>query len=158
MRQLAAFLNHAFLCAGQAFGDRTNPANPTAIDVAVVNSKRIGFCPAKSSPACVGGEKVGVFHAGAGFGHHRGDGVAPKLVVGGLLVRGRRLGRAVDLDEHEARRIVRLLDDVEPGDAGFADRLPGVFQTRGREGLDATGFYVNSDVDDEQGELALKDG
>ena len=110
------------------------------------------------SPAGVVRENVGELHARARFGHHRGDGVAPKLVVGGLLVRGRRLGRAVDLDEHEARRIVRLLDDVEPGDAGFSDRLPGIFQTRGREGLDATGFYVNSDVDDEHGELALKDG
>jgi hypothetical protein len=48
-----------------------------------------------------------------------------------------------------------LLDDVEPGDAGFSDRLPGIFQTRGREGLDATGFYVNSDVDDKHGVAGL---
>ena len=69
--------------------------------------------------------------------------------MGGFLVRRGGRGRAVDLDKNEARRIVGLLDDVESGDAGFADRLPGVFQTRGREGFDAPGFYVNSDMNNE---------
>jgi len=95
------------------------------------------------------GKDIGELHARAGFRHHRGDGVAPELVMGGFLVRGGRGGSAIGFDEHEARWIVLLLDNVEPGDAGFAERLPGVFQARGREGLGAAGFYVNQDMNDE---------
>ena len=36
LRQLAEFLRHAFLYTGHAFGDRTNSANPTAIDMRVI--------------------------------------------------------------------------------------------------------------------------
>lgn len=110
------------------------------------------------SPASVGGEEVGVFHARPGLGHHGGDGVAPALVVRRLLVRGRRLGGAIGLDEDKARRVVRLLDDVEPGDAGFDDRLQCILQARGLEGVDAPGFYVNVNMNNEHGEMALKDG
>jgi len=70
------------------------------------------------SPVGVVGEDIGELHAGAGFRHHRGDGVAPELVMGGFLVRGGRGGSAIGFDEHEARWIVLLLDNVEPGNAG----------------------------------------
>ena len=103
----------------------------------------------KTSPARVGGEDVGELHAGAVLGHHWGHGVAPELVVGGFLV-GRRSGRgAVDLDEDEAGRIVGLLQDIEPGDAGFADRQPGVFQTRSFEGFDRLGLHMNMNMNNE---------
>jgi hypothetical protein len=69
----------------------------------------------------------------------------------GLLVRGGGVGRAVDLDEDETRGIVGLLDDVKTGDAGFAHTLAGVRETRGGEGLDASGSDVDVDMNDEHG-------
>jgi hypothetical protein len=75
--------------------------------------------------------------------------------MGGLLVgRGSR-GGAVGFDEHKTRRIVGLLYDIEPGDPGFTDRLPGVLQTRGLEGLDRLGFDLNMNLNDEHGETGL---
>jgi hypothetical protein len=72
--------------------------------------------------------------------------------MGGFLVRSRRGGRPIDLDEHEAGGIVGLLDNIEAGDAGFAHAVTGILEARGLEGLDALGFYVDVDMDDEHGE------
>ena len=79
--------------------------------------------------------------------------------MGGYLVcRGGGRG-AVDLDEHKARRIVGLLDDIKPGDSGLADRLPGVLHARGFECLDGLGFDMNMYMNNEHNvtELAVSD-
>ena len=43
-----------------------------------------------------------------------------------FLVRGRRLGGAIGFHQHEARRVILLLGDIEPGDARLLDALPRI--------------------------------
>lgn len=75
----------------------------------------------------------------------------------GRLVLGWRVRGPVNLDEHEARRVVLLLDDVEAGDAGFLDAVAGVVERGGLEGCDAISLHVDVDVDDEHaGNLATR--
>ena len=71
-------------------------------------------------------------------------------------MRGMAGERAVGFDEHEARGIVGLLDDIEARDAGLADARTGVGERGGLEGVDALGFHVNEDMDDVHGEAGLR--
>lgn len=109
-----------------------------------------------SSEVGVGREEVGEFHAGARFGHHRRDGVAPGGVVGGGLVGGRRVGCAVGFDEDEAGGIVGLLQDIEACDTGLADAGAGVGERRGLESCDVFGFHVNVDMNKEHDGSSVK--
>jgi hypothetical protein len=67
-------------------------------------------------------------------------------------MRGGGGGRAVDFDQDETRGIIGLLDDIKTGDAGLAHALAGIRETRGGEGLDTPGLYVDVDMDDKHGE------
>ncbi len=61
-----------------------------------------------SSPTGVGGKNVGELDAGARFGHHALDRIAPALIVSGFLVPpGIRLG-PVDLDQQTLYRLDQL--------------------------------------------------
>lgn len=66
---------------------------------------------------------------------------------------GWRVGVAVDLDQHKAAWIVRLLNHVKPGDSRLLDTLPGVFQRSGDEGVNALGLDVDENVNDQHGEF-----
>ena len=58
------------------------------------------------------------------------------------------LGRAVDLDQLEPRRIVFLLDDVEASDAGLLHAGAGVGETGLAEEVDSAGYDAHVDVND----------
>src|ERR1017187_1238787 len=62
----------------------------------------------------------GVGLARARFGHHGRYGVAPGLIVRGLLVRRCALLSSVNLEQHEAPGIGALLHDVEAHDTVFS--------------------------------------
>ena len=96
-------------------------------------------------------EHRGVLRAGAGLGHHGGDGVAPGLIMGGFLVLSGSVRVAVNLDQDEPGRLIELLDDVEPGDARFLDARAGVGEGGRAKRLDALGLDLDLDVDDEHG-------
>jgi len=138
----------ARIVAGIDVRDRPARPAPSAIGRFASSIGR-GVAQAGVLPPGVAWEHVAEFHAGAWLSHHGGDGVAPKLIVSGLLVCCGRLRRSVDFDEDKPRRIVDLLDDIEAGDAWFPDRLPGVLLARGLEGFDVLRLYVNSDMNDE---------
>ena len=63
-----------------------------------------------------------------------------------LLMRRRRPRVPIRLDEHKTGRVVLLLGDIEPRNAGFFDALPRVEEGGLLEGLDALRFYVNMNV------------
>src|SRR5437867_2798381 len=67
----------------------------------------------------------------------------------GRLVLRRRVGVAIDLDEHKARQVVLLLDDIEPRYAGFADTVARIFKRGFFESLDAFRFDAHMNMDDE---------
>jgi hypothetical protein len=58
---------------------------------------------------------------------------------------------AIDLNQHEARRIVGLLSDIKAGNASFTNTGPCVRQRGGFETLNVFGLGVNVNVDDEHG-------
>jgi len=70
-------------------------------------------------------------------------------VVRCFLVSGRGPVRPVHLREQEPGGIVRLLEDIEPGDSRFPDTRAGIGQRGFLERIDAPGFHLNVDVDDE---------
>src|ERR1039457_3137892 len=59
------------------------------------------------------------------------------------------LGVAIDLDQHEARRVVRLLQDVETRNVRLLHAVAGVLQGVLPERVDVLGFDVNEDVNDD---------
>jgi hypothetical protein len=87
--------------------------------------------------------------AGAWFRHQGSHGVAPNGVVRGFLVESWGIFGAVGFDEHKARGVVGLLDDIKAGDARFEEALARVFG-RGRfERLDTVGFNADANVNDQ---------
>jgi hypothetical protein len=65
------------------------------------------------SVVCIRRIDIGELYALARFSHHLGNCIPPCFVVRGLFVGRRSFSGAVRLDQHEARRIIRLLKDVE---------------------------------------------
>jgi hypothetical protein len=63
-------------------------------------------------------------------------------------VLGRIVGRAIDLDQHEARGIIGLLDHVEAGDARLFDAVLRVLDGRSDEGFKMFRLDVDEYVDD----------
>lgn len=82
-------------------------------------------------------------HGSAGFGHHIGDGIAPRGVMRGFLVRGGRFGIAVHFVENKAVGVVVILQYIKPRDARLLDAVSGVLQRRLAKGLNAIGFHVD---------------
>ena len=66
-----------------------------------------------------------------------------------LLVRDAGGGIAINLDEHEARRVVGLLHHIEPRDAGFLHAGAGVGERGGLERFETFRFYPDVDMHDE---------
>ena len=66
-----------------------------------------------------------------------------------LFVRGVGGGIAINFDEHEARRIVGLLDDIEAADARLQQAQARVEERGGFESRDAIRLHMNMNVDDE---------
>src|SRR5439155_11834523 len=56
---------------------------------------------------------------------------------------------AIDFDEHETVRVVRLLDDIKAGNARFLDAVARVLECGLPERLDALRFHMNLDMDDQ---------
>ena len=88
-------------------------------------------------------------------GHHLGHRVAPGCVVRGLLVARRIVGRAIDLDEHEAVGIVRLLYHIEPCNARLLHTAARILDGGGLERLDKLRFHMDKNMDDEHWVLLL---
>ena len=76
--------------------------------------------------------------------------------MGGFLVRGLGLRRAVSLDQDEARGIIGVLHDIEARDTGFADAGAGIGKRRRLEDVDAVGFHLNMDENDQHGREAWR--
>jgi hypothetical protein len=55
----------------------------------------------------------------------------------------------VDFHQYEPADIVRLLHNVESGDAWFFDRRPGILQGGGYEVVNAPRLHMNLNVDGE---------
>lgn len=66
-----------------------------------------------------------------------------------LFVAQGRLVVTIRFDEHEARRVVFFLDDVEPKHTGLGEARAGVLQSGGFEVLHELGFDLDLDVHDE---------
>jgi len=69
---------------------------------------------------------IGEFDARTRLGHHVGHRVSPFLVMSGLFMASRGVQIAINLDKDESSGIVLLLNDIESGNAGFANAVPGV--------------------------------
>src|SRR4030067_1061595 len=82
----------------------------------------------------------------ARFGHHGSHGLAPLEVVRGGLVLGWSLGRAIGLEQDEARGVIILLIDLETRDARFVLAVPGVLECRLQESGD--GFRLNVNLNE----------
>ena len=67
----------------------------------------------------------------------------------GFLMLSRGIRRTVHLDKNEPRRIIRLLDYIEPGDPRFENALACVFDCGLAERADELGFYVGVHVNNE---------
>ena len=67
----------------------------------------------------------------------------------GFFVPRRRASVAICLDEHKARWVVLLLDDIEPSYAGFADAVARIFERGLFESLDALRFDAHMNMDNE---------
>ncbi len=64
-----------------------------------------------------------------------------------LLVSGRIVRRAVDLDQNKTGRIVLLLDDVEPSDPRLLDAVARVGDSRFLESLVQVGLVVYKNME-----------
>lgn len=117
---------------------------------AVANSN--GVC---LSPLFVSGKDVRVSDTLARFGHHVLDGVSPSPIVWGFLVSSRVFSRPVDLNQHEARRVIHLLYDIKTGDTGLFDALRGVLKRCSAKSLYRFGSNVHMDMNDEHFEHAV---
>src|SRR6185436_15214450 len=96
----------------------------------------------------VGGKDVGEFHARARLRHHGFHRVAPHLVVRRLFVRGRSLGAAICLHQHEPGRIILLLEKIEPRDSRFFEAFMRVGQSRVAKHLNEILPYMDVNVND----------
>ena len=71
----------------------------------------------------------------------------------GLLVGGRRVLVRVHLDEHDVRRVVAVLDDVEAQHTRLAARGLGIGSGRVQKGLDHVGQHGNVHMDHSHGSI-----
>jgi hypothetical protein len=98
------------------------------------------------APTSIVREDVVILDAAARLGHHLGDGVAPGLVVGGLLVLRRCGGRPINLDQYRIYVPSRPFCPPKPFSLSFVscgtvpDPDPG--QSRKVAGLLDTGASV----------------
>jgi hypothetical protein len=96
-------------------------------------------------------EQAGELCAASRFLHHGGDGVAPFCVVRGFFVRFRCCFIAIDLDQYEPRRIVRLLHDIESRYSWLSNAIPRVFYRRFNKISHGFSIHVDLDMDDKHG-------
>ena len=89
-----------------------------------------------------------ILYANAGRSHHIGDRAAPCGVVRRFLVTQRRVGVAIDLQQHKTRWIGGLAKDVEARDAGFPHAVSRIRQRGLQEGIFASGLNLNMNVND----------
>ena len=66
-----------------------------------------------------------------------------------LLMSSRRFGVTIDLDQHKARRIILLLDNVESGYSWLSDALTRIGVGCRFESFDRLGFYSDMNVNDQ---------
>lgn len=66
-----------------------------------------------------------------------------------LLVRRGGSGIAIDLDENKPRRIILLLNDIEPGHTLFFKARPGIRQRRSFKLFHCFRFDMNMNVNNE---------
>src|SRR3990172_2749781 len=128
-----------------------NVPGPKSTLPAVAKSNCIWLTPGR-----IVREDVVVHRARPGLGHHLPCGLLPGLVVGGLAMLRRIVGRAIDLDQDEPRRVVVLLDDVETRDPRLAHAVAGVLDGRGTEGLHRFGPNVDENVHDVHGSHSFR--
>jgi hypothetical protein len=94
------------------------------------------------------GEQVGEFCAGAWSIHHGSDSVTPFCIVRSFFVRLGGRFVAIDLDQHEPRRIIRLLHDIESRYSWLPDAIPRIFHRRFNKISHGFGIHVDMDMDD----------
>ena len=58
-------------------------------------------------------------------------------------------GGAVHLNEYESRRVIRLLDDIEPRDTRLLHAVARVLEAGVAKRLDKLGLHVNMNMDDQ---------
>lgn len=69
----------------------------------------------------------------------------------GFLVRRGRPGRPIDLLQKEALRVIRLLDQVEPGNAWLLNTRPSVGKCGIDKGLNGLRPNMNMNVNNQHG-------
>lgn len=69
----------------------------------------------------------------------------------GFLVRGGSYSVAINFNQHEAGRIIGLLNDIESRDTGFLAAFGGVEDRGLLERLDTVRFHVDMNMHDEHG-------
>ena len=89
------------------------------------------------------------FRAAPRLGHPRGNGITPDRVVRGFLVSCGSFCVPVRLDEDESGGVLSVLNDVEPGDAGFPEGGGGIGACGIDEGGDVVGEDSDVDMDDQ---------
>lgn len=99
-----------------------------------------------TSPTRILGKKVAELHALARFGHHWRDRVAPDGIMLGFLMCRCGVGISINLDQHETRRVVLLLDDIEARDAWFFQARTRVGERGLIEGVNALRFDMNMNM------------
>jgi hypothetical protein len=67
-----------------------------------------------------------------------------------LFVRHGRCRVTVDLDEHEAARVLAVREQIEADDAGLSAAGLGVGEGRQAKGIFGPGLHADVDVNDEQ--------
>jgi hypothetical protein len=92
--------------------------------------------------------EVDELHALARLGHHLSDCVPPRLVMRRFLVRRRGLGRAICLDQHEAGRIIRSLENVKARDPRFLPAGLRIRDGRTLKSLNEVWFHFHIHMND----------
>src|SRR5438128_429671 len=95
-----------------------------------------------------GGEDVGVEGAGSRLGEHIGYRRGPRVVVGGLPVFFNVTRVAVDLQQHESRGVIGLLDEVKADHSRLPYAIGCVFYGGRFKRFDMLGLDANMDVHD----------
>jgi hypothetical protein len=99
-------------------------------------------------PAGLIRKHVGVFEAVARLGHHIGYRITPLPIMCRFLVAISILSPSVDLDQHQAGRVILLLDHIETGYTCFPDTVAGILKRGLREGGHTIRLDMNKDVND----------